>query len=57
MYNDKGRGIACRRAINYIRELDFQIRGPEDIFDIKMIGKKMKQSIIEILDTGRLKKA
>lgn len=57
MYADKGREIACRRAINYIRDLNFQIKGPEDIFDVKMIGKSIKSAILEILETGGLKKA
>lgn len=57
MYADKGREIACRRAITYIKDLNFQIKGPEDIFDVKMIGPKLKNAIIEILETGKLKRA
>lgn len=54
---DKGRMIAYRKAIGYIRSLKFPIKSEDDIANMPTIGEKIKKKIIEIINTGKLLKA
>eukprot|EP01017_Pseudomicrothorax_dubius_P049589 TRINITY_DN923_c0_g5_i2.p1 TRINITY_DN923_c0_g5~~TRINITY_DN923_c0_g5_i2.p1 ORF type:complete len:447 (-),score=83.38 TRINITY_DN923_c0_g5_i2:796-2136(-) len=54
---DKGRIIAYRRAISMIRSLQKKIESEKDVEELPTIGKKIKDKIKEILDTGKLRKA
>ena len=54
---DKGRMIAYRKAIGFIRSLKFPIQSEADIADMPTIGDKIKKKIIEIINTGKLLKA
>ncbi|CAK56728.1 unnamed protein product (macronuclear) [Paramecium tetraurelia] len=53
---DKGRCIAYRKAIGYIKSLTFPIRSSEDLKEMPTIGEKIKNKIIEIIQTGQLVK-
>ncbi|CAD8077698.1 unnamed protein product [Paramecium primaurelia] len=53
---DKGRCIAYRKAIGYIKSLTFPIRSREDLKEMPTIGEKIKKKIIEIIQTGQLLK-
>ncbi|CAD8084561.1 unnamed protein product [Paramecium sonneborni] len=53
---DKGRCIAYRKAIGYIKSLTFPIRSSEDLKEMPTIGEKIKKKIIEIIQTGQLQK-
>ena len=57
IHADKGRQIACRKAINCVKSLSYEIKSVNDIIDLPMIGKGMQECIVEILETGRLRKA
>jgi len=40
-----------------VRSLPFKIEKPEDLKNVREIGQKIREKIIEIVKTGRLKKA
>jgi len=46
---DKGRCIAYRKAIGFIKSLKFPIRSEEDITEMPTIGSKIKKKIVEII--------
>ncbi|CAD8073711.1 unnamed protein product [Paramecium sonneborni] len=53
---DKGRCIAYRKAIGFLKALPYPIKSSEDLKDMPTIGDKIKKKIIEILQTGQLTK-
>ncbi|CAD8086303.1 unnamed protein product [Paramecium sonneborni] len=53
---DKGRCIAYRKAIGYIKSLTFPIKSSDDLKEMPTIGDKIKKKIIEIIQTGSLLK-
>jgi len=48
---------AYRKAVAVVRSLPFKIEKPEDLKNVREIGQKIREKIIEIVKTGRLKKA
>ena len=53
---DKGRMIAYRRAISFLKALPFEIKSADDMKDMPTLGDKIKRKIVEVIQTGKLKK-
>jgi DNA polymerase lambda len=49
--------IAYKRAIAFIKSLPFEVKSEDDLKDMPTIGEKIKRKVVEIIQTGRLRKA
>ncbi len=48
---------AYRKAVAIIRSIPFKVESADDIKPISGIGQKIKEKMIEIVTTGKLRKA
>lgn len=53
---DKGRACAYRRAVAAVKTLTADIKERKDIEDLKGVGPKIRDKIMEIVQTGHLGK-